>query len=268
MDNFSFNRLGLLIKKQGQENKTTYLVAVLSLFSVLAVVFIFWIIFSGKVYQESTIYNIGLVGLYLTGCSFASSSFDMFSSNSRGIYWISFPSSQLEKMLAVLFYNVIVFTLLYVAIFFGLKFLAELYINYTPKNQPFYKQVIYNKVNWSSKREFTGAFPMFCYLYFIAQATFILGSISFKKERYLKSAIILIASFFLLVFYTKNLSDLLFLKGYTFKIFDLKKINNGDDIVYELSNTLKMIIEYFFKFLLAPFIWLITWYKLQEKEVK
>ncbi|MCH5600361.1 hypothetical protein [Niabella ginsengisoli] len=116
--NFSFSRLGKLIVKQWVENRRLYLMSTLALLGLLGIVFLIWVATNGRRYDEDSLLITGMFGLFITGAVFASTTFSMLGSKDKGIYWISFPASHAEKLLANLFFNVIVFTLVYVCCFF------------------------------------------------------------------------------------------------------------------------------------------------------
>ena len=102
----------------------------LALLGLLGIVFLIWVATNGRRYDEDSLLITGVFGLFMTGAIFASTTFNMLGSKDKGIYWISFPASHTEKLLVNLFFNVIVFTLVYVCCFFLLKTLVEAYINF------------------------------------------------------------------------------------------------------------------------------------------
>src|SRR5690606_37850777 len=130
---------------------------------------------------------------------FASTTYSMLNAKDTGIYWISFPASHFEKLLVTLFYNVIVFTTVYVVIFFILKWISEAYIGYLIENGE--KLYSYRKVDWFRNEEFTKAFPVFCYAFFGLQAVYILGSASFKKFSFIITTVLVAAFLFCFVYY-------------------------------------------------------------------
>ena len=126
---FNFSRLLQLIRKQWIENSRLYLYSVLALLGMLGLIMIFWVITDGKNYSEDSLYIIFLFGLFIAGAVFASMSFSMLGNKEKGTYWLSFPASHLEKLLCMIFYNVIVFTVVYCVCFFLVKSVAVAYVN-------------------------------------------------------------------------------------------------------------------------------------------
>ncbi len=133
---FSFPRLLQLIRKQWFENSRLYLFSTLALLGMLGLVIIFWIMSGGKNYSEDNLYIIFLFGLFIAGSVFASMSFSMLGNKEKGTYWLAFPASHLEKLLCMIFYNAIVFTLVYCICFFLVKTLAITYVSALVADDP------------------------------------------------------------------------------------------------------------------------------------
>ncbi|MFT3903788.1 MAG: hypothetical protein QM727_11490 [Niabella sp.] len=242
--------------------------SVLALLGALAIVMAIWLATGGSHYEEKSLYGIGLFGLFICGAIFASTSFNMLNTKDTGIYWISFPASHIEKLLVTLFFNVIVFTVVYTICFFLLKFLAESYVHYLISNARYPDQYSYNKVNWHQANGFGAYAPNFLYAFFILQAAFVLGSASFKRFSFIITLIIIAAMLFLTIFYLVKLSKAIIPQGYDYQVVEVWSNNvNGIHKQYEMNNFLKGFIEVFLKYLLAPFLWFITLYKLREKEI-
>lgn len=240
--------------------------SVLALTGMLAITFVFWLGMSGTHFNESSTYVFGLIGLFITGAIFASTTYNMLNAKDTGIYWISFPASHLEKFLATLFFNVVVFTLVYTLLFFVLKSVSEAYINYLIKHSE--RLYSYEKIAWSRNAEITKMIPLFCYAFFIVQAAFLLGSASFKRFSFIITTIIVTGIIFLLGWYTFKIGKTAFGDGANFKLFTVRtNYENATYKEYELSGFLKTFIEIFLKYLLVPFLWLLTWFKLKEKEI-
>lgn len=266
MSNFSFKRTGQLIKKQWVENGRLYSMSALALTGILGVGFVLWLSMSGTRYEESSTYVFGLIGLFITGAIFASTTYNMLNAKDTGIYWISFPASHLEKFLVTLFFNVVVFTVVYAALFFALKFASEAYISYLVKNGD--RLYSYEKIVWSHSEEITKVIPVFCYAFFVIQAAFLLGSVSFKRFSFIITTVVIIGVLFLLGWYTFKIGKTAFNDEYNFNPFRVhSRYENGVYKEYELNASLKTVIELFLKYLLAPFLWLITWFKLKEKQL-
>src|SRR3546814_5670348 len=97
---FSFTRLGQLIMKQGMENVRFYLLYTAASLGITGLLIGFWLtIKSRNDYYEEHFYSYALLALFLCGTLFANLQFEPLSGKARGIAWLSFPASHLEKFL-------------------------------------------------------------------------------------------------------------------------------------------------------------------------
>lgn len=240
--------------------------SVLALMGLLGILFALWAGVGGNHYNEAVIYVFGLIGLFITGGIFASTSFTMLNAKDTGIYWISFPASHLEKFLVALFFNVIMFSATYFLCFELLKFLAEQYVEGLVKAYPL--KYSYLKLDWLEKDGPRQAIPVFVCAFFSMQAAFLLGSIWFKRFSFIITTVIIAIAIFFTIFYLIKLSQGMLPDGYRYGVTNVTTDDgNGIYKLYEMNAGLKKSIEIFFKYLLTPFLWLITWYKLKEKEI-
>lgn len=263
--NFSFNRLLQLVGKQWVENRRLYIISVLALTGILGICFVLWIIFEGSRHEESTTYIFGITGLFITGTVYASTTYNMLNAKDTGIYWISFPASHLEKFLVTLFFNLIVFVVVYALIFFGLKFISEAYIQYAIDHK--IDSVTYNQVQWSQNKGFAKTVVFLANAFFPIQAAFLLGAVSFKRFSFIITVVITTGFLLFYGWVSYKFAAGAFGKGTSFDFFTLRIFGDKSYKEYEINSVLKTAIEIFVRYLIAPFLWLITWYKLKEKQI-
>lgn len=261
----NFKRLGLLIQKQFVENRKLYFTSILAILGILAVLMFLWITFFSPFYEETSIYVIGIIGLYLTGTIFASTFFAPLNSRNTGLFWMSLPASQLEKFLVALFFNLIVFSLVYVICFFCVKYFAELYIEQIIRRQ----NISYAKIQWESN---TNKFPSYLWnsinIFFFCQAFFLMCSLVFKKYGYLITVILSIGLLYLSLWYFTFIINTFLPAGYTNEFLKVsKEINNNSKQVYGMNNILLEGIVVTLRYLVTPFIWMLAYFKLKEKEI-
>jgi hypothetical protein len=257
---FSFPRLLQLVRKQWFENSRFYLFSVLALLGLLALVFTFMILTGGTYFREESMYMIYLFGLYISGSVFASMSFNILGDKTKGTYWLSFPASHLEKLICVLFYTVIAFTLMYSACFYIVRSAAIAYIQSNP-------QLKFQPVQWSFG--FMQAFPYFLYGYFAVQSFYLLGSAYFSRYAFIITTIVGAALIFAFLYYMDKLSDNSFGNGYNWRGDHVSSFNNGDNTLkrYNLSPFLTDSLRFMIRFIWAPVFWLVTFFRLKEKEL-
>jgi hypothetical protein len=263
---FSFPRLLQLIRKQWIENSRMYLFSVLALLGMLGLIMIFWVISDGRNYSEDSAYVIFVIGLYLAGAVFASMSFSMLGNREKGTYWLAFPASHLEKLITMIFYNVVVFTVAYCACFFLIKSVAVAYINSLVAEYP--GTYSFRRSVWDSNRSFLGILPYFIYGFFAIQAFYLLGSVYFPRYAFVITTIIGSALIFLFTYYSVELLEKSF-SGYSFNGDHIRKYTAGHDTYqrYNLSPVFKDLLGFAVKFIWAPVFWVVAWFKLKEKQI-
>lgn len=265
--NFSLKRTIQLISKQWVENRRMYLMSVFALLGLLGIVFVFWAANGGSHYSEEALYVIGLFGLFITGSIFASTAFNMLGSRDRGIYWISFPASHFEKFLATWFFNFVVFSIVYLLCFFLLKTAAESYVQTLINEDPV--KYTYKKLEWKNENGMGTAIPYFMSAFFVVQAAFLLGSVAFKRFSFIITMVLIAVFMFLFIYYVSKIATIGF-PDYNFNIFSLREpYVRGKETYkeYLLSPAIKESVLFFLKYLIAPFLWFITWIKLKEKQI-
>jgi len=235
----------------------------LALLGLLGLVFLFWISTSGTFYQEDAAYFIFIFGLYISGAVFASISFNMLGDKARGTYWLGFPTSHLEKLLCMIFYTVIVFTLVYVACFFIVKSLAFAYIQrLVAANPGIYS---FKKINWSDRHGFILVFKVFMYGFFAVQAFYLLGSAYFSRFSFVLTTVIGAAILFTFGLYIAYLVKNTLPHNFSWNGDHLTDLSNRKQ--YELSSSIKDLVSVAAKFIWAPVFWIVAWYRLKEKQV-
>ncbi|QEC51739.1 hypothetical protein EDD80_102295 [Anseongella ginsenosidimutans] len=264
-NSFSFSRLWQLILKQGIENARFYLLYYLAILGVILAVVIFWMNIQHTKYYEEHFYAFMHVALFLSGTLFANLQFDFLSRKARGIAWLSFPASHLEKLLCAVFYTFIVFNLVFLAGVLLAKWLIITCITIYG---------IPEGASWMPMGPYIES-PLFNFaLLFVAvQAFYLLGSVYFTRFSFVKTTVaglILIGAFFL---YMSMLNKYMLGSGYwpggaTFRSYGSPD-NDGIYFykIYHLSPWLENTVGCLLKYGWAPAFWIITWKRLAEKEI-
>ncbi len=264
---FSFPRLVQLIRKQWFENSRLYLFSTLALLGILGLVMIFWVISDGKSYSEDSLYVIFLLGLFIAGAVFASMSFSMLGNKEKGTYWLAFPASHLEKLICMIFYNVVIFTLIYCACFFLVKSIAVTYVNSLVAGYPGAYSL--RRSVWDSNHSFLGILPYFIYGFFAVQAFYMMGSVYFPRYSFVITTMVGSALIFVFAYYSMELIEGFFHGGYTWNGDHLRKYE-GDYNTYQrygLSTVLTNLVEFGAKYIWAPVFWVVAWFRLKEKQI-
>ena len=260
---FSLSRLGKLITKQFFENSRLYLFSVLALFGLLALVFTFWISAAGPNYHEEQTYMIFVFGLFISGSIFASMSFNMLGSKDKGIYWLSIPATHLEKLICTIFYTTLVFTLAYCMCFFVVKSIALYFLTAFIEKHPGNS---YSEIQ-DYEQGFAAGIKYFLYLYFAVQSLYLLGSVYFSRYSFVITTVVGSAIIFAVVYYIIQIQQSM--QG-NWSLVTLRKYDaamKDSYMLYSISPTIRDILKYTFQLAWAPVFWVVTWFRLREKEL-
>jgi hypothetical protein len=264
---FSFPRLLQLIRKQWFENSRLYLFSTLALLGMLGLVMFFWLIADGKNYSEDSLYIIFVFGIFISGAVFASMAFSMLGNKEKGTYWLAFPASHLEKLICMIFYNVIVFTVVYCACFFLLKSLTVTYVNSLVAGDP--QAYTFRRSIWDSNHSFLGLLPYFLYCFFAVQAFYMLGSVYFPRYSFVITTIVGSALIFVFTYYSMSLLKGSFQEGFSWNGGHIRKYE-GDFTSYrryDLPPVFTNLIIFGLKYIWAPVFWIVAWFRLKEKQI-
>lgn len=265
---FSFKRLGRLIQKHWVENRQYHLFAALALIGAISLVLLIWVLSGGNHYEQSDLVHIFLFGLYICGAVYASSTFKMLQKKESGTYWLSIPASHLEKLITAIFYNIIVFTIVFTLCYFLVAEAASSIITARVKaNQSF--SYSYRLFDWQNISGTFNIYKCFIYIYFGVQALYMLGSIYFKKYSFILTTFTLAVIITILTYYINYLSSSLpqnyhFVQG-SVKEFNASGMNQS--VHYELPIILEKVLLWLICFGWAPVFWWATYYRLKEKEI-
>ncbi len=266
---FSLTRVLQLIRKQWIENTRLYGWSILALMGMLGLAFTFWLTTDNH-FREENLYIIFIISLYLAGSVFASTSFQGLGEKTRGTYWLSFPASHLEKLVCMIFYNLVVFTLLFVACFYLVKYPAVAYAKSLVASDPM--KYSFSPMIWDRNFGFGEIFPYFMYGFVAVQAFYMLGSAYFSRLSFVLSSAIGTALFLIFFVYLKTIHDNLMPDDYGWRgIYVTHEAGPAQPENYlkryELPPLAEGTLLFLIKYAWAPVFWLITWFRLREKEI-
>ena len=278
---FNMNRFLLLVGKQWSENQTRYLLSILAVGGLLVI----WLTFMffaenshGLDHETQVITYFG--GLFLIGCLFASTAFSDLASKPKGINFLSLPASHFEKLLCALFYVVVLFPLVYSALFYIVDWIVLKYTNTLIKAVYYSGQQtvedlsrgklanVFVQSQMHKGGESTNWFMVAHCIFFAIQSAFIAGSIYFPKYSFIKTVVVLsiFASLFGL-YIGKVLYPMMphgnFETPTTFSLF-----NKGYyGTVVSLPAWVDTVLIFLLKFSVPPVFYVTTYFRLKEKEV-
>ncbi len=277
---FDFKRWTLLVAKHWSENKRKYLLGTVALAGLLFFWFGFVLVIDwgrpiASFIQVQTYY----VGLAITGLFFASTTFAELSSGPKAMNYLIFPASHLEKLLCSLLYSLVFFYLVYTAVFYLVDFSMVKIANsaaaarWTGAGDAPSSEVvnIFTEFTDESNPDEPNVFLLIMLAYVTIQSAFILGSVYFPKYSFIKTTIsLLVLAFAIVLFFAKVLDPMMpdggYYKGLTsYRIFEDGNFQHAK--IVQLPEWIGEVLFFLLKYALAPLLWVVTYFRLKEKEV-
>jgi len=248
----NINRLGLLFKRFFIENKQKEL--------------IFWGI---SIAVFTIMHQVGSVEMftYIAGFIFAARLFSIFAYTPTGMHYLLIPATHTEKLIVnIVLSTIYFFTMILVTYIIGSvvgNLLGSMIFGLDkPINLDLFNDSISNA--WNTGNHQDGIFNIFM-SFALSQSIFLLGSIFFKRSAIAKTFLSII-----LVTMALGIIQLILFK-LTFGTFHMNTNSFrfdllGPNFINEIFPNYKMIGT-ILKYSLIPFFWLVTYFRLTEKQV-
>ncbi|WP_187264515.1 hypothetical protein [Pontibacter beigongshangensis] len=244
---FDLGRLGFFLKRQLSLNLNTLWMAILSGFGTLLVISALFAFFN----REDTdvlfgLRNLYLVAFFLAGYVFTSLVFNEMNSPKKSYAFLTLPVSKVEKLVGAWLVSAPVFVLLYGAIMVLLAFFSSMLAQ-----QPEVFPHLFDRDVWICVK-----------VYLVTHSVFFLGACTFKGNNFLKTLLALIVFALIIAVYSGSVGYLL--------LGDQGQVNE-ESINPALKENFEFIftriIPFIFWYLLAPFLLVVSYFKLQERQV-
>ncbi|MCF7885234.1 MAG: hypothetical protein K9M80_01960 [Candidatus Marinimicrobia bacterium] len=243
----NFRRLFLQLKNDLFRHYRTWLITLGAITGVLVAIDLLPGVISGTPHiPVETYYSLFLI----VGFIFSSSVFIEMHDSQKGLVYLTTPASELERLLSKflitnIFYILVAFIYLTLLTYI-LKGINGLLFDYTNGQFNF---------NWQVVK-----------IYFIVQSIFLFAGSYFKKHAFLKlifaGFLINIVLSFYLTISSKIIFDNLVGPGIN---FDNLRLSIGE--LGEFAKNLYQAARFTFNWLLAPYFWVLTYLRINEKEV-
>lgn len=257
------------------ENRKRYLLGLLAIGGLLAAWYGFLLTMDkfrplDMIFQFSAYF----VGIYFVGCLLASTTFSVLGNKQQGIGYLVLPASHLEKLICALLFHVVLFfaafTLIFYIVDIPMTHLGQQLIReQTRDGLPVYVPPVYNVFTAEG-----GPIPervnhLFLIGFFAIQSAFVLGSVYFRRAAFIKTTIaVLLFGLVLMLFGTKI--ERMLPHGWRMRgLFEWERyddIANGETRIY-ISFWIETILLNLLRFGLPVLFWVITYFRLKEKEV-
>jgi hypothetical protein len=239
------------MQKTAYENAKFTFVGLITLFGFFSVILFFSALNNANAWEKmNTFYIAGFIisGMFISGMAFTN-----FRSKEKTMNYLMLPASTLEKFISELLITTIVFAIAYTIIFYA--FNTATYLLGSMYGFPV------DFVSLSDMHILEG----FMY-YVIFQSIFLAGSATFRKvPLFFTSFTLFVAAIAILIFTV--IITTLFKGEFENLAFNNFNINSNTFPEMDIENHyLVLIPKYMFYYLTAPVFWLVTYFKLKEKE--
>jgi len=266
---FSFKRFMLLVLKHWADNKKRYGLSVLACIGLLITWFAFTMLTEfDHVPMDKTVQQVTFfLALFGVGTFYASQYFRDLGSRSKGINYLLVPASAFEKLLCSILYTAVLFFIVYTVSFYLVDFLMVAIANSLPQTEKTSVVNVFKIVLIRFNRDSTINFLLF---FFSVQSVFLLGSVYFEKYSFIKTFICGFVACFILfcVMYFFN-QQLLpngdYPRGFltVYRVY----VEGGNDHLVQVPRWIGEAFRFLIMYAVAPFFWIVTYFRLKEKQV-
>ena len=261
-----------MVAKHWADNKKRYGLSVLALIGLLIAWFVFVVLTSGdrpmeKDVQQTTFFFC----LFALGTFHASQYFRDLGSRPKGINFLLVPASTFEKLLCGLLYTVLLFFVVFVAAFYLVDVLMIAVVNtLSVTDAPEGKAAVVNVFKIILIRFNQNATVNFLLFFFSVQSAFLLGSVYFEKYSFIKTIISGFAGAFILFCLMFFFNEVILPPGgypRGFLTAYVVHVDGVNDRLVQVPRWIGDVFRFLAMYALAPFLWVVTYYRLKEKQV-
>ncbi|PZR28771.1 MAG: hypothetical protein DI535_04910 [Citrobacter freundii] len=269
---FSVSRFSLLVSKHWADNKKRYLFSVVGFILLLVIWFVLTLLVDPHRPMDEELQILTFFfTLFGTGMLYASQYFRDLGSRPKGINFLMVPASAFEKILCGILFTVVIFFAVFTAVFYLVDILMVFIANrFLLTGDPSAHQPVVNMFRAAILPFDKVSMINMLLLFFAAQSTFFLGSVYFTKYSFIKTVITGFVIFFLLFCLIYLLYARLMPAGEYEDVFlvSYRVVTRGaDDYLVQLPHWVGVVIHFMIMYAIAPFAWVVTYYRLKEKQV-
>lgn len=238
------------MRRQLTINSKNLIVAFAACFGVLVIINYLNIYYGGRV-NPDLIISLSFVMMFIGGYIFTSMGFNELHSPHKAYQYLTLPATNIEKLASVWFLTTILYVAVSIILLAALVIVCNLFA-LIMGSQTISFGFLLNFPIWNIIKVF-----------FITQSIFLLGSIYFRKNNFLKTILALIVVGFILMIYVA-------INGYLFVGPDFHGIDNSEmsgSMSVFMEDTFPVIMKYLFNIITAPFFYVVTYFVLKERQV-
>jgi hypothetical protein len=270
---FSFKRFTLLVLKHWADNKKRYGLSVLAFIGLLITWFLFTILTGfdnkpmGKAVQQITFF----LSLFAVGTFYSSQYFSDLGSQAKGINFLLVPASAFEKLLCSLLYTVLLFFVVFTVSFYPVDVLIVAITNSLAGTEKVAGRTsvanVFKIILLRFNEDSTINFLLF---FFSVQSAFLLGSVYFEKYSFIKTIICGFVAGFILFCLMYFFNEVLLPEGdyrQGFLTSYRVRVDGVNDRLVQVPRWIGEVFRFLIMYAVAPFLWIVTYYRLKEKQV-
>ncbi|PSL49868.1 hypothetical protein CLV51_1011205 [Chitinophaga niastensis] len=265
---FALRRWQFYLQKHFTDSFRFYLMALLTVFGLMTAIPIFFILTSSAFGRLSNLAPFYYIGLFFGGLLFTSWSFNELGHKEKGVDFLMLPASKFEKFITIFLVSTIGFFLLY-----HLSFYTSYKIIDSARVAKYGQHIVNDYSFLDDPKEKIYIY----YAYMALQAVFLLGATYYHKYSFIKTVLSLFI--FILGLYIINAIFILFLFGNEGDFWkssmpfvmvnklEMTAPNSWHPTLYVIPEWLQKSYLFAAKFLIAPTLWTIAYFRLQDKEI-
>ncbi|NCD68575.1 hypothetical protein [Mucilaginibacter agri] len=252
----AFDHFTLLFKRQWSEHWRAYLIGAAAIVAIL--VFLFILVWHWRTsFNGDTLHGIFLILLFGAGSIFMSTMLRDLGDKQKGIWFLILPASALTKISIAFLYGIVIYLVAYACLFYvSLSVFVGLVV---PAGE-----------SWGTFGFFQNGFYQLIFTFITFQSMILLGSVYFNKSQLLKTLLLIIIGLFLT--FNGNVLALKWLTGQQnidsgIPLGGFQFAYMGENIHVDPPATVNTACSILWWVVVPLMFWVITWYRLKEKEL-
>lgn len=250
-DTFDLTRATKFAKRQLYLNKNSLFIAFAAIVGLLLIITVLTFYFNRG--EPNDLNSLYLVVMYFGGFIFSSRIFDELQSPEKAAYYLTLPVANAERLIVSWLLTAPLFVAFSMITIFLLNTIGLLVGGYPD---------FATQMSWLYKQEFWTAIAV----YMVIQPVFMLGALTFRKYNVLKTLLALFLLQVGLIFYTGLVGWISL--GMPFSEMEgFNGTNLSPSMMGFFENTMPVILHLLFWYMLAPFMLVVSFFKLKERQV-
>ncbi|MGF6845990.1 hypothetical protein QFZ51_001225 [Chitinophaga sp. W3I9] len=265
---FNVRRMQLYLQKHFTDHYRFYGMGMLAVFGLMTGIALLTILVAREPFrQTSDIVGFYYAGMFFCGLLFTSRAFNELGSKEKGVDFLMLPASQFEKFITLFLVTGIGYLLFYhISCYLSFKIIESVQL------AAFGRGIVNNYAFLDDPKEKVYIY----YGYIILHAAFLLGATYFHKYSFIKTVLSIFVLGFALWLINCVIVTLIFGFGHDFwkrsmPFLLVSKLEGGPTSwhtkVYLIPEWLQNTYLFMIKFVIAPVLWTIAYFRLKDQEI-